>query len=104
MALAKSLAKVDGALHIGVDLRLHRFACLLDGTAVPGEDLSRGARYNSALRFSARHEKVLVVVVSMDKPISVIEGGVELSARCDWRPLSEPVKAPPILAEWIDAH
>jgi len=36
LGLAKSLAKVDGALHIGVDLRLHRFACLLDGTAVPG--------------------------------------------------------------------
>jgi hypothetical protein len=101
LGLAKSLAKVDGALHIGIDLRLHRFACLLDGTAVPGEDLSRGARYNSALRFSARHEKVLVVVVSMDKPISVIEGGVELSARCDWRPLSEPVKAPLTMAEWV---
>ena len=29
--LAKSLSKVDGALHIGADLKLHRFACLMDG-------------------------------------------------------------------------
>ena len=46
LELAKSLAKVDGALHIGADLNLHGFACLLDGRSIPGEDRSRGARFN----------------------------------------------------------
>ena len=35
--LAKSLSKVDGALHIGADLHLHGFACLLDGRSIPAK-------------------------------------------------------------------
>ena len=102
LGLAKSLARVDGALHIGEDLHLHGFACLLDGRAVPGEDRARGARFNSALRFTAVHNNVLVVVVSFDKPVSVIQGGVELTAQCEWEPFSKLVKAPPTLKEWLD--
>jgi hypothetical protein len=102
LGLAKSLAKVDGALHIGKDLNLHGFACLLDGRAVPGEDRSRGARFNSALRFTAEHDNVLVVVVSSDKPVSVFQGGVELTAQCEYEPFSKLVTAPPSLEEWLD--
>ncbi|MBW2513470.1 MAG: DNA integrity scanning protein DisA nucleotide-binding domain protein [Deltaproteobacteria bacterium] len=88
LELAKSLAKVDGALHIGQDLHLHAFACLLDGRSIPGEDRARGARYNSALRFTCEHQNILVVVVSSDRPISVIQEGVEISAQCQWSPVS----------------
>ena len=102
LGLAKALARVDGALHIGEDLHLHGFACLLDGRAVPGEDRARGARFNSALRFTAVHDNVLVVVVSFDKPVSVIQGGVELTAQCEWEPFSKLVTAPPTLEEWLD--
>jgi hypothetical protein len=41
--LAKSLLRVDGAVHIGADMHLHGFACLLDGRAIPGENRARGA-------------------------------------------------------------
>lgn len=99
--LAKSLAKVDGALHLGADLKLHGFACLLDGRAVPGEYRARGARFNSALRFTAEHQALMVVVVSSDRPVSVIQGGVELTARCEWKPLSAHVVSPPTLEEYI---
>jgi hypothetical protein len=99
--LAKSLAKVDGALHIGADLHLHAFACLLDGLAVPGEDRARGARFNSALRFTARHDNLIVVVVSSDRPVSVIQRGVELTAQCEWSHFSECIGAPLTLEEWI---
>jgi len=88
LELAMSLAKVDGALHIGQDLKLHAFACLLDGRSIPGEDRARGARFNSALRFTCEHENLLVVVVSSDRPISVIQEGVEISAQCQWNPVS----------------
>jgi hypothetical protein len=88
LELARSLAKVDGALQIGQDLKLHAFACLLDGRSIPGEDRARGARFNSALRFTCEHENLLVVVVSSDRPISVIQEGVEISAQCQWNPLS----------------
>ncbi|GBC62746.1 DNA-binding protein [Desulfonema ishimotonii] len=100
--LAKSLSRVDGALHIGRDLYLHGFACLLDGHAVPGEDRARGARYNSALRFTAHHEQIITVVVSADRPTSVIQGGVELTAQCEWKPLYGYVATPPLLADYIE--
>jgi hypothetical protein len=99
--LAKSLAKVDGALHIGGDLKLHKFACLLDGHARKTEDRSRGARFNSALRFTAEHPELMVVVVSSDRPVSVLQGGVELTAQCHWRPCADWLEQPPLLADWI---
>lgn len=102
LGLAKSLAKVDGALHIGADLHLHGFANLLDGRAVPGEDRARGARFNSALRFTAEHDNIIVVVVSSDRPVSVMQGGVELTAQCEWKPFSEFVTPVPKLEDWLN--
>jgi hypothetical protein len=102
LELAESLAKVDGALHVGVDRHLHGFSCLLDGRAVPGEVRARGARYNSALRFTAGHENIIIVVVSSDKPVSVIQGGVELTETCEWKPFSKLVTTPPTLEQWLN--
>jgi len=99
--LTKSLSKIDGALHIGTDLNLHGFACLLDGRSIPGEDRSRGARYNSALRFTAEHANIMVVVVSSDRPVSIIQEGVELSAQCELKPVSGYIAKPVTLEEWI---
>jgi hypothetical protein len=101
LELAKSLSQVDGALHIGKDLHLHGFACLLDGEAVASEDRARGARYNSALRFTARYTNMIAVVVSADRPVSVIQGGVELTAHCEWRPLYGYMVTPPCLQEYV---
>ena len=101
MELSKSFAKVDGALHIGADISLHGFACLLDGRTVPGEDRARGARYNSALRFTSEHNNIVVVVVSSDRPVSVIMEGVELSAQCEWKPFRHYISKPMTLEEWI---
>jgi hypothetical protein len=100
--LAGALARVDGALHIGADLHLHRFACLLDGRTIPGEDRSRGARFNSALRFTAERPGLIVVVVSADRPVSIIQSGVELSAQCDLPPAPGGIAPPRSLAEWVD--
>ncbi len=99
--LAKSLAKVDGALHIGADRHLHGFACLLDGRAFAGEDLARGARYNSALRFTAENENIIVVVVSSDRPVSVIHQGVEVQGACDVSFLENSVYPLERLDYWV---
>ena len=101
LSLAMSLAKVDGALHIGADARLHAFACLLDGRSIPGEDRARGARYNSALRFTAAHPELMIVVVSSDRPVSVIQEGVELSAQCPLSAVSTCIAHPPTLEDWV---
>jgi len=78
LELATGLSKVDGALHISADLHLHAFACLLDGPQVQNEDRARGARYNSALRFTAQHKNIIVVVVSSDRPVSIFLQGEEI--------------------------
>jgi hypothetical protein len=101
--LAYSLSKLDGALHIGADLHLHGFGCLMDGHAIAGEDRSRGARYNSALRFTAENRHILVVVVSADRPVSVIQEGVEISAQCLWKPADACSLGPLGLDEWIES-
>lgn len=99
--MAKDLAKLDGALHIGADRHLQGFACLLDGRALAGENRARGARFNSALRFSALNPQVIVIVVSVDRPVSVIQQGVELNAQCLLRPVSWLMTTPPTLQEWL---
>lgn len=101
LKLACSFAKLDGALHVGGrDLKLHGFGCLMDGRTVPGENRARGARFNSALRFTAEHEDIIVVVVSSDRPISIIKNGVELTALCHFDQI-RGLSRPPLLAEWI---
>lgn len=100
--LAQALCRVDGALHICRDLKLHGFACLLDGLRIENEDRSRGARFNSALRFSKSHANLIVVVVSVDHPVSVIQEGVEISAQCGWNPISASIIKPQLLQDWID--
>lgn len=85
--LACSLLKIDGAIHITSDLCVHGFGCLLDGKTIKWENMARGARYNSALRFSADHSRVIVVVVSADRPVSIIYNGIEINAFSHWKPV-----------------
>ncbi len=80
LELAFDLARVDGSLQVCRDRHLHRFGCLLDGPSIKTEDLSRGARYNSALRFTARNLQTIIIVVSSDRPVSVICNGLEYSS------------------------
>ncbi|MCK5349377.1 MAG: DNA integrity scanning protein DisA nucleotide-binding domain protein [Desulfobacula sp.] len=100
LKLSKSLSKVDGALHLGADLKLHGFACLLDGHFIPGENRARGARFNSALRFTAEHDNIIVIVVSSDNPVSIMIDGVALNTKSQWKSsllCNEPV----FLEKWV---
>jgi hypothetical protein len=62
--------------------------------------MARGARYNSALRYTAEHEQTIVVVVSSDRPVSIIQGGVELTAACVLKTM-RGCPSPPRLEEWL---
>ncbi len=99
--LACDLARVDGALQIGSDRQLHCFACLLDGPAIAMEDRSRGARYNSALRFTAQNPHTVIVVVSSDRPVSVIRSGMEYNGANNLIPDSICNIEPQPLIEWL---
>jgi DNA integrity scanning protein DisA with diadenylate cyclase activity len=104
MELAQSLAMVDGALHIGADLNLYRFGCLLDGRSAGTEDRARGARFNSAIRFTSERPGAIVVVVSSDRKVYVIQEGVEINAQCRWLPVSGCPLMPPTIEEWLIRH
>ncbi len=104
LQLAAALSKVDGALHIRANLHLYAFACLLDGHRVPNENRARGARYNSALRFTAQHLETIVVVVSSDRPVSVFQKGMKIDYRygnAAAHPLSH--RCPMPLLDWLRA-
>lgn len=101
LVLACGLSKADGALHIRADLNLHAFASLLDGLSIAREDRARGARYNSALRFSAIRRDTIVVVVSADKPVSVIYRGEEVQKRTVINISEKCSLFPEILQTWI---
>jgi hypothetical protein len=101
LRLAAALAKVDGALHVDSNLQLRSFACLMDGPSLPTEDRARGARYNSALSFTTKHPGLIVVVVSSDRPVSVIQNGTDLSQPHTWPPISNTLRIPPTLAQWL---
>lgn len=102
LGLADSLLKIDGAVHIAPDLCLHGFGCLLDGKSITWENMARGARYNSALRFSADHTRIIVVVVSSDRPVSIIYNGVEINAFSHWRPVYQYTPEPVELKTYLD--
>ena len=69
-----SFIVMDGALLLDVDAHCHALGVILDGRAVPDADASRGARFNSALRYYAKNKNknMLIVVVSDDGMIDII--------------------------------
>lgn len=63
-ALIRQVTTIDGAVLVGPDASLVAIGVILDGTAIERGDRSRGARYNSAVRYlaSAPHATVIVLV------------------------------------------
>lgn len=102
--LCCALSKVDGALHVRSDMQVYSFACLLDGLSIEGENRARGARYNSALRFSAIRRDAIVVVVSSDRPVSVIYQGEEVQLRSYAEPGESCSLFPELLNDWLASH
>lgn len=100
--LTQNLSKVDGAIHISKDHKLQSFACLLDGLQMIGEDRSRGARYNSALRFTSVNKDAIVIVVSSDqRPVATIYRGMELTSVCCLPVVNKDIFTVKNLEDWI---
>jgi hypothetical protein len=65
---------MDGAILMDLEGCCHALGVILDGLACPGADSSRGARYNSALRYHAKNagKKLLLAVLSDDGMFNLI--------------------------------
>ena len=83
------LGAVDGAVIVGPDGRCHAFGVILDGVANEGGDRSRGARFNSAMRYQhmATAESI-IIVISDDGTIDLLP---RLMPRVDKREVAAAV-------------
>lgn len=66
------LASIDGAIVCDRNGHCHAFGMILRGIASPLETRERGARYNSAVRFSEEYQNVASIVVSEDGMVDVL--------------------------------
>lgn len=69
------ITSIDGAVLIDIDCTCHAIGVILDGIATGNGDSSRGARYNSAIRYYEYMEskaKTMLVVISEDGLIDLI--------------------------------
>lgn len=69
---AKNASKIDGAVILEPDGICHAIGAILDGPAVDGGSRSRGARFNSALRYVRANIHSLAIVKSEDGHIDLL--------------------------------
>ena len=88
-----SLTAIDGAILVAPNAECYAVGVILDGLAVAGlGDSSRGARYNSAVRYhrGSDHGATLIVIVSEDGMIDLLP---ELRRRVSRREIGEAIAA-----------
>ncbi|GAU77941.1 DNA integrity scanning protein DisA nucleotide-binding domain protein [Fusibacter sp. 3D3] len=74
----KSITSIDGAVLVDVEGFCHGIGVILDGVATEKGDPSRGARYNSAIRYvetishNQSYSDCLTVVISEDGDVDII--------------------------------
>ncbi|MCT4593646.1 MAG: tetratricopeptide repeat protein [Anaeromicrobium sp.] len=77
--LIDRITNIDGAIYMDTDGYCHAIGVILDGIGKEGYgDTSRGARYNSAIRYSLKEDvkdKCLIVVISEDGMVNIIHKG-----------------------------
>ncbi|MBD1835249.1 DNA integrity scanning protein DisA nucleotide-binding domain protein [Cyanobacteria bacterium FACHB-472] len=72
-ALVARISGIDGAILVDRDCNCHAIGVILDGIATSAGDPSRGARYNSALRYIASSQAPTVcLVVSEDGYVNMV--------------------------------
>ena len=78
VSTVKSITSIDGAVLVDVEGFCHGIGVILDGVATEKGDPSRGARYNSAIRYvetiahNQQYSDCLTVVISEDGDVDII--------------------------------
>jgi DisA bacterial checkpoint controller nucleotide-binding len=71
--LVKRISGIDGAILVDRDCKCHALGVILDGLASENGDSSRGARFNSAIRYvESTKVKTICLVVSEDGYVDMI--------------------------------
>jgi hypothetical protein len=99
--LSCQMSIVDGALMIEPPCSLVSFGTILSGDTDEKEDPSRGARFNSAIRYTSSHPKSVAVVASEDGRVSIVFDGSEYGAVQHQTVVKEINTKPSLLNEWL---
>gem|GEM_PF-487105 len=84
--LINQLTSIDGALYIDIESKFHAIGVILDGLATDEADSSRGARYNSAIRYQKMEKfqkkqivtnDCIVVVLSEDGMVDIVGNSIK---------------------------
>ncbi len=99
--VAADMMRVDGAIQLSRSGHIVALGCLLDGPAVAGEDRSRGARYNSAVRFTTMHVDFVVAVVSEDGLFAILHNGCPEPSPPRYKSIDR-IEDPLALTTWLE--
>ena len=92
--LLSHLTEIDGAVLVDPKAICHGLGVILDGTAAIDGDRSRGARYNSAVRYLASASSpTVIVIVSEDGMINLLPDLRPQVARASIEALMEDLRA-----------
>ena len=69
--LFKHLTSIDGAIMLDLDGVCYSVGMILDGDIEEYGDMSRGSRYNSAIRYINTNLKSIAIIVSEDKIVDI---------------------------------
>lgn len=72
MNMIKHITSIDGAVLIDTDGNCHAIGVILDGKTSETEDISNGARHNSAKRYKNINNRSVIVIVSEDGYVTVL--------------------------------
>lgn len=87
----RAITNIDGAVVVSPDALCHAVGVILDGKATGDGDASRGARFNSAVRYRhAAGDECLVIIVSEDGMIDLLPN---LKPRVDRERVERAVQA-----------
>lgn len=109
-ALFRSASKVDGAILLDPMGVCHAVGIILDGEAIDQCTPSRGARYNSGIRYvQASKSRRLAIVVSEDKTVDIIPRIRKLVSRLKIEQYVTAFEAATVdnyleSRNWLDSH
>lgn len=72
MKMIKHITSIDGAVLIDTEGNCHAIGVILDGKISETEDISNGARHNSARRYKNINNHSVIVIVSEDGYVTVL--------------------------------
>lgn len=70
--IIKYLTSIDGAILVDPSACCHAIGVILDGCSSETEDISQGARHNSARRYKSINQESIVIVISEDGHVTCL--------------------------------